>query len=263
MNAMRTFLHPIVSLAGIALLMCGLFTGCESGIVVGDNNYQGEVQTTEPQKSGETGPVESNQETASDKTTPAETTSADRTDPSEKAVLETATFAGGCFWCVEAVFQKLEGVSTVVPGYMGGATKNPTYYEVCSGTTGHAEVIQIKFDPKKISFEELLSVFFQTHDPTTLNRQGNDKGTQYRSAVFYHSDAQMKIAQKVKEKLDENEAFPRPIVTEITKAAEMYVAENNHHNYFNENPNDGYCQFAIPPKLEKLKKVFGDKLKKK
>ena len=175
-----------------------------------------------------------------------------------KMELETATLAGGCFWCVEAVFQKLEGVESVAPGYMGGQTVDPTYKQVCDGNTGHAEVIQIKFNPEKISFEELLSVFFQTHDPTQLNKQGADVGTQYRSAVFYHSDKQKKSAETIKAGLIQQKV---PIVTEITAATKMYVAEDYHHNYFNENQGNGYCRAVIPPKLEKLKKVFGDKLK--
>jgi peptide-methionine (S)-S-oxide reductase len=175
--------------------------------------------------------------------------------------METATFGAGCFWCVEAVFQKLKGVETVRSGYMGGRTINPTYEDICTGLTGHAEVIQIEFDPAVISFAELLEVFWSTHDPTTLNRQGNDVGTQYRSAVFYHNEAQQATAQQYKKELNGANAFPNPIVTEIVPAVKMYVAEDYHQNYFNNNPNQPYCRAIIPAKLEKLKKVFADKLK--
>lgn len=177
--------------------------------------------------------------------------------------LATATFAGGCFWCTEAVFLALEGVESVLPGYMGGHVDNPTYQQVCKGQTGHAEVIQIKFDPAKISFEDLLVVFFSTHDPTTLNRQGNDVGTQYRSAVFYHDDEQKTSAETVKAKIDSSAIHRSPIVTEIAAAATMYVAEDYHVNYFNKNPNDGYCNAFIPAKIKKMQKLFGNKLKSK
>lgn len=175
--------------------------------------------------------------------------------------LETATFGAGCFWCVEAVFQLLDGVESVKSGYMGGDVDNPTYEQVCTGTTGHAEVIQIQFDPERIAFKDLLEVFWKTHDPTTLNRQGADKGTQYRSAVFFHNDQQKELAEKYKSRLNEEKAFPNPIVTEVTAASTMYTAEDKHQNYFNENQGNRYCQAVIPPKLEKLRKVFGDKLK--
>jgi peptide-methionine (S)-S-oxide reductase len=187
-----------------------------------------------------------------------EGTSANSTAATE---LATATFGAGCFWCVEAVFQQLDGVESVESGYMGGHTKNPSYQQVCSGLTGHAEVCQIKYDPAKIGFDELLAVFWKTHDPTTLNRQGNDFGTQYRSAVFFHNEQQKELAEKYKRELDESGAWPNPIVTEITAASEYYKAEDYHQNYFNTNPNDRYCNVMIPPKLEKLRKVFGDKLK--
>ena len=175
--------------------------------------------------------------------------------------METATFGGGCFWCVEAVFQKLKGVEAVRSGYMGGRTIDPTYKDICTGLTGHAEVIDIDFDPEVISFPELLEVFWSTHDPTTLNRQGNDVGTQYRSAVFYHNEAQKAAAEQYKKELNDAKAFSSPIVTEIVPAEKMYVAEDYHQNYFNNNPNQGYCRAIIPAKLAKLKKVFGDKLK--
>ena len=175
--------------------------------------------------------------------------------------METATFGGGCFWCVEAVFLEPKGVSSVKSGYMGGKTQNPTYKQICTGLTGHAEVIQIEFDPDVVSFDVLLQVFWKTHDPTTLNRQGNDRGTQYRSAVFYHNEPQKQKAEEYKKKLNDVKAFSDPIVTEITKASKFYVAEDYHQNYFENNPNQPYCRALIPPKLEKLRQVFGDKLK--
>lgn len=176
---------------------------------------------------------------------------------------DTITFGAGCFWCVEAVFQNMEGVEKVTSGYSGGTVKNPSYKEVCMGTTGHAEVCQIIYDPKKVSIPELLEVFWQTHDPTTLNRQGNDIGTQYRSAIFYHTNEQKTVAEEYKAKLDSSKAFERPIVTEITAFTNFYPAEDYHQNYFNENGSEPYCQFVVKPKVEKFKKVFASKLKKK
>ena len=175
--------------------------------------------------------------------------------------LETANFGAGCFWCVEAVFQQLKGVESVESGYMGGSVVNPSYEAVCTGTTGHAEICQIKYDSNVISFPELLEVFWKTHDPTTLNRQGNDRGTQYRSAIFYTTEEQKKQAEDIKKRLNESGAFNNPIVTEVTKASEFYGAGNYHADYFRRNPNAGYCQFVIVPKVEKFKKVFADKLK--
>jgi peptide-methionine (S)-S-oxide reductase len=179
--------------------------------------------------------------------------------PNEK--LEKATFGSGCFWCTEAVFQQLNGVHTVVSGYSGGQLRNPTYEQVCGGRTGHAEVIQVTFDPAVIAFEELLEVFWQTHDPTTLNRQGSDVGPQYRSAVFYHNDNQRALAEEYKKKLDESGAFDSPIVTEISPFTEFYPAENYHQNYYRENGRQPYCVAVIRPKVEKFKQVFRDKLK--
>jgi len=179
----------------------------------------------------------------------------------ENKNLEIVTLGAGCFWCVEAIFQELEGVEQVVSGYMGGETKNPTYKEICTGETGHAEVCQITYNPAVISFGDLLEVFWQTHNPTTLNRQGADKGTQYRSAVFYHTEQQMKLAQSYKNKLAESGAWDDPIVTEITKVSKFYPAENYHQDYFNNNNNQPYCSFVIKPKMEKFKKIFKDKLK--
>lgn len=174
---------------------------------------------------------------------------------------ETATLAGGCFWCTEAVFQRVEGVEKVISGFTGGTIKNPPYREVITGRTGHAEAVQIKFDPKKTSFEELLYIFFATHDPTTLNRQQNDVGTQYRSAVFYHSKEQKETAQKVIKKLEEGRLFSGPIITEITEAGPFYEAEQDHHDYYNQNPNQPYCRVIIDPKVRKLQEKFAHKLK--
>lgn len=178
-----------------------------------------------------------------------------------KLNLETATLAAGCFWCIEAIFQDLRGVHNVVSGYAGGHVKNPSYKDVTSGNSGHAEVAQIEFDPKEISYEDLLYVFWLTHDPTTLNRQGADVGTQYRSAIFYHNDEQRKIAEKSKEKTEAEKIYPNPIVTEIEPLTEFYEAENYHQDYYNLNPNQPYCRFVIDPKVQKMKKQFKDKLK--
>lgn len=175
--------------------------------------------------------------------------------------LEVATLGGGCFWCTEAIYQDLIGVEKVLSGYSGGHVDNPSYRQVTSGTTGHAEVIQVIFDPKVISFEEVLEIFWATHDPTTLNRQGADVGPQYRSAVFYHSEEQKQKAEFFKKKLDESGAFSKPIVTEITEFNNFYVAEDYHQNYFKENGGQPYCQFVIRPKMEKFKKAFAEKLK--
>ena len=175
--------------------------------------------------------------------------------------IELATFAGGCFWCTEAVFQRVEGVEKVVSGFTGGNIKNPPYREVMTGRTGHAEAIEIHFDPRRISYEELLKIFFTTHDPTTLNRQQNDVGTMYRSAVFYHSEEQKNTAEQVVKELEEEKVFSDPIVTEITKAGEFYVAEEEHHDYYNNHRNQPYCQVIIDPKVRKLKESFSHKLK--
>ena len=165
---------------------------------------------------------------------------------------EKATFGAGCFWCVEAVFQRLDGVKDVVPGYCGGDKDNPTYEEVCTGTTGHAEVAQITFDPASISFDELLNMFWQSHDPTTRNRQGNDVGTQYRSAIFYHNEEQRSAAEEFKENLDNSKIFSDQIVTEITALNKFWPAEDYHNDYYKKNPNQPYCRFIIKPKLDKL-----------
>jgi len=175
--------------------------------------------------------------------------------------LESAVFGGGCFWCLEAVFQRLPGVKSVESGYMGGRVENPTYKQVCTGTTGHAEVVRVSFDPSQISYRDLLDVFFAIHDPTTLNRQGNDVGTQYRSAIFYNSEEQRREAEKVIAELTAAHEFSAPIVTVIEPAAAFYVAEDYHQNYFNENSEQPYCRFIIAPKLEKFRKAFAEKLK--
>jgi len=176
--------------------------------------------------------------------------------------IETAVFAGGCFWCTEAVFQRLEGVDSVISGYTGGTIKNPAYREITTGRTGHAEAIKIEYDAHQISFKELLEVFFATHDPTTLNRQGADKGTQYRSAVFYSNDQQKLIAEDMIVFLQSQHVFEDPIVTEVTELGVFYNAEDYHQNYYNLNSSQGYCQFVINPKLKKLSSIFNHKLKK-
>jgi peptide-methionine (S)-S-oxide reductase len=175
--------------------------------------------------------------------------------------LETATFANGCFWCTEAIFQDLKGVEKVTSGYTGGTVKNPGYREVCTGSTGHAECLQILYDPKKISFEELLEVFWKTHDPTTLNQQGNDVGTQYRSAIFYHNERQKELAEKYKKELNDSGAYNNPVITEISPFTVFYPAEDYHQQYFNLHGSEPYCNYVIQPKVEKFRKVFKDKLK--
>ncbi len=176
--------------------------------------------------------------------------------------LEMITLGGGCFWCTEAVFQRLEGVEKVVSGYAGGIVENPSYRQICTGTTGHAEVINVYFDPKKISLESILEVFWATHDPTTLNRQGADVGPQYRSAIFFNSLNQEETANRMKKELDQARVFDRPIVTEITPFSNFYPAENYHQDYFNLNGMQPYCQFVVKPKVDKLKKYFEERLKK-
>ena len=175
---------------------------------------------------------------------------------------DTATFGAGCFWCVEAQFQLLDGVLSVTSGFSGGTIKNPSYKEVCTGTTGHAEVCQIVFDTTKISYDEMLHAFWKSHDPTQLNRQGNDEGTQYRSVIFYHNEHQHSVAEAYKKKLNDSGAYDKPVVTEISTAAPFYKAEDYHQNYFSQNGEQPYCQFVIQPKVEKFRAVFGDHLKK-
>ena len=175
--------------------------------------------------------------------------------------MKKITFASGCFWCTEAIFQRLEGVEKVESGYIGGHVPNPTYEAVCTGTTGHAEAVEITYNPEKLSFEELLQVFWKTHDPTTLNRQGNDVGTQYRSGIFYYDDKQKEIAEAYKRQLDESKIWSDPIVTEITKVTEFYAAENYHQDYFNQNGHQPYCSFVVAPKVAQFQKEFSEKLK--
>lgn len=176
-------------------------------------------------------------------------------------LVEIATLSGGCFWCTEAVFNRLKGVNSVIPGYTGGTVKNPTYNQVCEGTTGQAEAIQITFDPEVISYEKILEVFWHLHDPTTLNRQGNDVGTQYRSAIFYHSDAQKEVAEKSKQEFEKLGLYQGKFVTEIVPASEFYKAEDYHKEYYAKNSYQPYCQYVIDPKIRKLLKEFKDMIK--
>ncbi|HEX8317814.1 peptide-methionine (S)-S-oxide reductase MsrA [Longimicrobium sp.] len=175
---------------------------------------------------------------------------------------EVATLGGGCFWCTEAVFVDLRGVDRVVSGYMGGPMPNPSYEQVCSGRTGHAEVVQVTFDPAEIPFREILEIFFTTHDPTTLNRQGGDEGTQYRSVVFYHDDEQRRVAEEVIRELTERRLYDDPIVTEVSPASEFYRAESYHQDYYARNPYQGYCQVVIAPKVSKFRKAYTSRLKR-
>ena len=181
----------------------------------------------------------------------SKTVKTDSTSPTDPK-LETATFGGGCFWCVEAVLERLKGVKEVSSGYMGGHVDHPTYEQVCQKNTGHAEVVQVKFDPAQLNYADLLDVFFQSHDPTTLNRQGNDVGPQYRSVIFYHSPEQKNIAEQKKALIGTLGIFKNPVVTEITAASKFWEAEDYHQDYFRNNPGNGYCNFMIPPKLQKL-----------
>lgn len=178
-----------------------------------------------------------------------------------KQGMEVATFAGGCFWCTEAVFLEIKGVEKVVSGYIGGKTVNPTYKDICTGETGHAEAIQITYNPNEVAFEDLLEVFFATHDPTTLNRQGADVGTQYRSEIFYHSEAQKTKAENYIQLLEKEKLYDKKIVTKVSSATVFYPAEDYHQNYYNQNSSQGYCQMVIAPKLEKLRKYYKSKLK--
>jgi len=182
-------------------------------------------------------------------------------DTADDKPLAKATFAGGCFWCTEAVYKEIKGVKEVTSGYIGGKNPNPTYKQVCTGLTGHAEAVEIEYDPDLVPYEKLLEVFFATHDPTTLNRQGADAGTQYRSGVFYHDDEQKQIAEKVIERLNVARVFPQRIVTEVTEASTFYPAEDYHQDYFENNPFQPYCQAAVSPKVAKVRKVFKDLLK--
>jgi methionine-S-sulfoxide reductase len=226
--------QQITRAATLAALLLAI--GCHDATVP---NFESKSMATEPRANS---------------TRPAEPTSG-----SEK--LATATFGEGCFWCSEAVYDNLRGVKTVTSGYSGGKAENPSYEDVCTGRTGHAEVIQVTYDPAVISFEDLLKVFWQTHDPTTLNRQGHDSGTQYRSAIFYHDEEQRRVAEQYKKQLDASKVFSSPIVTEITEFKNFYPAEKYHQDYYKLNPNQGYCQLVIRPKVEKFNKEFKAMLK--
>jgi peptide-methionine (S)-S-oxide reductase len=182
-------------------------------------------------------------------------------DPGPPGGSELATLGSGCFWCTEVVFRQMKGVTSAVSGYSGGHVKDPTYKQVCDGTTGHAEVVQVTFDPKVISYPELLEVFWRSHDPTTRDRQGNDVGPQYRSVVFYHSDRQRRVAERYKEKIDAAGVFGAPVVTEVVPFVAFYPAEADHQDYYARNPRQPYCRAVIGPKLDKLRKVFRDRLK--
>ena len=174
---------------------------------------------------------------------------------------EVATLGGGCFWCTEAVFEEIQGIEGVVSGYAGGEVENPTYRQICTGRTGHAEVVQVTFNPDVISYREILQIFFTTHDPTTLNRQGADAGTQYRSVVFYHDDEQKRIAEEVIQAFEDNDVWNDPIVTQVDPLPTFYPAEDYHQNYFAQNPNQPYCQAVIAPKVSKLRRQYLEKLK--
>jgi len=196
------------------------------------------------------------------KPAPSSTSIASPAQAKPSAKRELATIAGGCFWCLEAVFEQLRGVEAVQSGYSGGKTRNPTYDDVCGGDTGHAEVVQVAFDPSVVSFKEILEVFFTIHDPTTLNRQGPDVGTQYRSAIFYHSPEQKAVAEQVIKEFNAKKVWPGPVVTEVAPLQAFYPAEEFHREYYRNNPDRMYCRFIIDPKVAKFRKQFVDKLKK-
>jgi peptide-methionine (S)-S-oxide reductase len=238
-------MRRITAIVGLALLTASI--GCQRTTLP---NLENTAMAAEPNSAADE---------------PARTATKAANDPKaekdKSGKLETATFGSGCFWCTEAVFQQLKGVKSVASGYCGGNVPNPTYEAVCTGRTGHAEVIQVTFDPAVISFDELLKVFWQTHDPTTPNQQGHDVGTQYRSAVFYHNDEQRRTAETYKKQLDASKTFAKPIVTEITQFKDFYPAEKYHQDYFKLNPSQSYCQFVIRPKVEKFNKEFKALLK--
>ncbi len=198
---------------------------------------------------------------AQKRTNYSENKSKQETSINSTTTMDTATFGAGCFWCVEAQFQLLEGVESVTSGFAGGTVKNPAYREVCNGNTGHAEVCNIVYDPSKISYDEMLAAFWKTHDPTQLNRQGNDVGTQYRSVIFYHNEEQKRLAEKYKKEINESNAYGKPIVTEISPFTVFYKAEDYHQDYYNANGDQPYCHYVIQPKVEEFRKIFKDKLK--
>ncbi|MBO9489398.1 peptide-methionine (S)-S-oxide reductase MsrA [Endozoicomonas sp. G2_1] len=175
--------------------------------------------------------------------------------------METTTLAGGCFWCIEAAFNSVQGIEKAISGYMGGTTENPSYKEVCNGGTGHAEVVQLSFDTEQISYREVLEIFFSLHNPTQLNRQGNDIGSQYRSAIFYHNEQQQQQAENIIAEIEQDKIWPDPVVTEVNPQSTFYSGEDYHQEYFNNNPENQYCQMVVSPKLAKFKKTFADKLK--
>ena len=217
--------------------ICGiLFSGCISEKTVGP------IGATSGADESESVTVETKEESVT----------ADVANEGEKKVLETITLGAGCFWCIEAVLDRVDGIESVTSGYMGGELENPTYEQICTGQTGHAEVVQVEFDPNKLPIDKMLDVFWQLHDPTQLNRQGADVGTQYRSAIFYHTEDQKKAAEESKKKWDESKKFPQPIVTEITAASTFYSAEEYHQEFFARNPENGYCRYNILPKFKKL-----------
>lgn len=233
---------------------CCLSAGCSSSTPESGSTAP-PVAAVPVEDEAEEFPAETSDNAADSSTQPVDD------EPATSGGPQTATLGAGCFWCVEAVFEQIQGVTAVRSGYTGGLIPDPTYKAVCTGTTGHAEVIQLDYDPSVTSFEEVLEVFFTSHDPTTLNRQGADVGTQYRSAIFYHSDEQKQVAEKVIAELNESQAFSNPIVTEVTKFEKFYEAEDYHQDYFELNGRNPYCRAVIVPKLEKVKKVFAEKLK--
>ena len=257
MRVLRSVVAPLVALALAATLVA-----CDPPPTPAPAPPAPEKVTPAPAQPAATAPAAAPTAPAAtpDPKTPQETPAMASTPPPAPTAL--ATFGGGCFWCTEAVFLRLKGVVSVASGYAGGTVANPTYEQVSSGETGHAEVIQVTFDPTQVKYEALLEVFFKTHDPTTLNRQGADVGTQYRSVIFTHDAAQKKTAEEVKAALEAAKAFDRPIVTEITPFQAFYKAEDYHQGYYDANPRAGYCRVVIAPKLEKLEKVFADRLKR-
>lgn len=261
---MNTFRFVYLSLGLIAAGLSGCSMG-EGSNATGDATIKALndlEDNTPPESSTEETPVNAASGDDADKAS----TTADTGEPAAKTThggTAIATFGNGCYWCTEAVFQEFKGIESVVSGFSGGKSENVTYEEVCTGTTGHAEVVQIRYDPAQVSYEELLQVFFLTHDPTTLNRQGADIGTQYRSVIFYHDDAQKRLAEKAIQELTEAKAFRDPIVTEVSAYTNFINAGEKHQDYFDKNPTDRYCLYNIPSKVKKIRKVFRDKVKDK
>lgn len=242
----------------------GLLSGCtDSGSDVVNQKAVDALANLDEAPTTPEEPESEEADEASGSDASVDTENANKADTTTASSSETAiaTFGNGCYWCTEAVFQELDGVHSAIAGFSGGESKKVTYREVCAGTTGHAEVIQIEYDPAKLSFAELLQAFFLTHDPTTLNRQGADVGTQYRSAIFYHDEEQKRLAEKAIEELTAAKAFSDPIVTEVTPFSFFVAAYDKHQDYFDKNPTDGYCLRAIPSKVRKIRKIFKDKLR--